>query len=172
VTAAQDGVRRLTSATPGAAEDPNVSPLPLPSSDSGEAMDWKIELIPVPVTDVERAKRFYGELLGFIVDLDHQANERTRLVQLTPPGSACSIMLGTGIVDSEPGSLKGIQIVVSDIEAGRAELVGRGVDVGPVRHLDENGAWVDGKGGPWNSFMMFNDPDGNGWVVQEKPADG
>ena len=134
-------------------------------------MDWKIELIPVPVTDIERAKRFYSEQLGFVVDLDHQPNEETRLVQLTPPGSACSIMVGTGVVDSEPGSLKGIQIVVSDIEAGRAELVGRGLDVSPVRHLDENGVWVDGKGGRWNSFMMFNDPDGNGWVVQERPAD-
>jgi predicted enzyme related to lactoylglutathione lyase len=134
-------------------------------------MDWKIELIPVPVTDIERAKRFYNEQAGFVVDLDHRPNEQTRLVQLTPPGSACSIMVGTGIVESEPGSLKGIQIVVADIDAARAELVERGVDVSPVRHVDEIGVWVDGKGGPWNSFLTFSDPDGNGWVIQEKPAD-
>jgi catechol 2,3-dioxygenase-like lactoylglutathione lyase family enzyme len=133
-------------------------------------MDWRIELIPVPVTDIERAKRFYNEQVGFVVDLDHRPNDTTRLVQLTPPGSACSIMIGTGIVDSLPGSLKGIQIVVSDIEAGRAELVERGVEASPVQHLDEGGAWVDGRGGPWNSFVFFADPDGNGWVLQETPA--
>jgi len=131
-------------------------------------MDWKIELIPVPVADIERAKRFYHEQLGFAVDLDHRLDESTRIVQLTPPGSGCSIMVGNGIVDSAPGSLQGVQIVVPDIEAARAELVGRGVACGPVRHF-ENGAWVDGKGGDWNSFVSFSDPDGNGWVLQESP---
>jgi catechol 2,3-dioxygenase-like lactoylglutathione lyase family enzyme len=131
-------------------------------------MDWKIELIPVPVSDVERAKRFYNEMLGFVVDLDHQPNETTRLVQLTPPGSACSIMVGTGITESVPGSLQGIQIVVADIEAARAELVQRGVECSPVRHFDGTG-WADGKGGDWNSFVSLSDPDGNGWVLQESP---
>jgi predicted enzyme related to lactoylglutathione lyase len=132
-------------------------------------MDWKIELIPVPVSDVERAKRFYNEKAGWVVDLDHQPNETTRLVQLTPPGSACSIMVGTGIVETEPGSLQGVQIVVADVEAARAELVEHGVECTPVRHFD-GGVWIDGKGGDWNSFVMFSDPDGNGWVLQESPA--
>ena len=132
-------------------------------------MDWKIELIPVPTTDVERAKHFYHEQLGWAVDLDHQPNEATRLVQLTPPGSGCSIMIGTGVVASAPGSLQGVQIVVADIEAARAELVGRGVDCTVVRHFDGSG-WADGKGGEWNSFVSFSDPDGNGWVLQESPA--
>ena len=130
-------------------------------------MDYKIELIPVPVTDVDRAKRFYAEQCGWVVDLDHQPNDSTRLVQLTPPGSGCSIMVGKGVTES-PGSLQGIQIVVADIEAARAELVERGVDCTPVRHFDGTG-WADGKGGDWNSFVSFNDPDGNGWVLQESP---
>lgn len=132
-------------------------------------MDWKIELIPVPVSDIDRAKHFYSEQLGWVVDLDHQPNETTRLVQLTPPGSGCSIMVGTMEFDTAPGSLQGIQIVVADIEAARAELVGRGVDCAPIRHFDGNG-WADGKGGDWNSFVNFSDPDGNGWVLQESPA--
>jgi predicted enzyme related to lactoylglutathione lyase len=132
-------------------------------------MDWKIELIPVPVTDIERAKRFYNEQVGFAVDLDHRPNDTTRLVQLTPPGSACSIMVGTMEIDSAPGSLQGVQIVVADIEAARAELVERGVDCTLVRHFDGTG-WAEGKGGDWNSFVSFSDPDGNGWVLQEAPA--
>jgi catechol 2,3-dioxygenase-like lactoylglutathione lyase family enzyme len=132
-------------------------------------MDWKIELIPVPVSDVDRAKRFYSEQLGFVVDLDDRPNEATRIVQLTPPGSACSIMLGTGTVESAPGSLHGVQIVVTDIERARADLVAKGVECSPVRHFDVSG-WADGKGGPWNSFVSFDDPDGNGWVLQESPA--
>jgi predicted enzyme related to lactoylglutathione lyase len=130
-------------------------------------MDWKIELIPVPVSDVDRAKRFYNEQLGFAVDLDDRPNEAMRIVQLTPPGSACSIMVGTA--ESTPGSLQGVQIVVADIEAARAELVARGVECSPVRHFDGRG-WAEGKGGPWNSFVSFSDPDGNGWVLQERPA--
>jgi catechol 2,3-dioxygenase-like lactoylglutathione lyase family enzyme len=132
-------------------------------------MDWKIELIPVPVSDIERAKRFYSEKCGFVVDLDHQPNETTRLVQLTPPGSGCSIMVGTMEFDSAPGSLQGVQIVVADIEAARNELVERGVECTQVRHFD-GGGWADGKGGDWNSFVHFNDPDGNGWVLQEAPS--
>ena len=132
-------------------------------------MDWKIELIPVPVSDVDRAKHFYGEQLGFAVDLDDQPNPTTRIVQLTPPGSACSIMIGTGVAESAPGSLHGVQIVVADIDAARAHLVERGVACTPVRHFDGNG-WAEGKGGDWNAFVSFSDPDGNGWVLQERPA--
>lgn len=132
-------------------------------------MDWKIELIPVPVADVDRAKRFYEQQAGWTVDFDIRPTASTRLVQLTPPGSGCSIVLGSETADSEPGSLRGIQVVVADIETARAELVDRGVDVTPVRRY-EDGAWVDGKGGDWNSFAFFSDPDGNGWVLQEHPA--
>ncbi len=133
-------------------------------------MDWKLEVVPIPVTDVDRAKRFYSEQVGFIVDLDTQLSDEQRLVQLTPPGSGCSIHVSTGIVNTPPpGSVQGLQLVVADIEAARAELVARGVAAGPVQHLDD-GVWVDGKGGDWNSFVFFNDPDGNGWVLQERPA--
>jgi catechol 2,3-dioxygenase-like lactoylglutathione lyase family enzyme len=132
-------------------------------------MDWKLEVVVVPVADVERAKRFYGEQVGFVVDHDTRAGDEVRIVQLTPPGSACSIVIGTGMSDMAPGSLKGLQLVVSDVEAARTELVARGVEVSPVRHVD-NGAWVDGPGGSWNSFVFFSDPDGNGWTVQERPA--
>jgi catechol 2,3-dioxygenase-like lactoylglutathione lyase family enzyme len=131
-------------------------------------MDLKLELLPVPVTDVDRAKAFYADQLGFVVDVDDSPMEDIRVVQLTPPGSACSIMVGTGITRSEPGSLQGPQLVVEDIEAAREELAGRGVDLGLVQHFEESGL-VDGKGGPWNSFVFFNDPDGNGWVLQERP---
>jgi predicted enzyme related to lactoylglutathione lyase len=132
-------------------------------------MTWRIELIPVPVSDVDRAKRFYHEQLGWAVDLDINPAEGVRMVQLTPPGSACSIMVGAGVIDSVAGSLRGLQIVVPDVEAARAELVGRGVDCSPVRHYEE-GVWLDGKGGRWNSFVFFSDPDGNGWVLQESPG--
>jgi catechol 2,3-dioxygenase-like lactoylglutathione lyase family enzyme len=132
-------------------------------------MDWKLEVVVVPVSDVDRAKRFYSEQLGFVVDVDHQANETTRVVQMTPPGSACSITIGTGLVDSAPGSLKGIQLVVSDIEAARLQLVEGGVEASPIRHIDD-GVWIDGKGGDWNSFVFFDDPDGNSWTVQEAPV--
>ncbi|MFC4061984.1 VOC family protein [Planomonospora corallina] len=135
-------------------------------------MDWKLEVVPVPVTDVDRAKRFYGEQAGFAVDLDIEVGDGTRVVQLTPPGSDCSIHLNTGITGPPPGSLQGLQIVVPDIEAARAELAGRGVPVSPVRHYDEDGGLADGPGGRWNSFVFFADPDGNGWVLQERPADG
>ena len=133
-------------------------------------MDYKLELLPVPVTDVDRAKDFYAALLGFHVDVDSQPMAGIRVVQLTPPGSACSIMIGTGVTRSEPGSLQGPQLVVDDIEAAREELEGRGVEVSPVQHFEEHGQPVDGKGGPWNSFVFFSDPDGNGWVLQERPT--
>jgi catechol 2,3-dioxygenase-like lactoylglutathione lyase family enzyme len=132
-------------------------------------MEWKLEVVVVPVSDVDRAKEFYGEKLGFNVDVDTQVSENMRVVQVTPPGSACSVTFGTGLVTMEPGSLKGLQLVVSDIAAARAELAGRGVDVTKVQHV-ENGAWVDGPGGEWNSFFFFSDPDGNGWAVQQKPG--
>jgi catechol 2,3-dioxygenase-like lactoylglutathione lyase family enzyme len=132
-------------------------------------MDYKLELVIVPVSDVDRAKRFYTEQLGFPVDVDHSPNDELRVVQLTPPGSACSINIGKGVNDAEPGSLRGTHLVVDDIEAARAELVERGAPIGPIQHY-EDGKWLDGKGGPWNSFAHFEDPDGNSWQLQERPA--
>ena len=132
-------------------------------------MDWKLELVVVPVADVDRAKRFYNEQVGFAVDHDTRVGDEVRVVQLTPPGSACSIAVSTGLVDSAPGSVQGLQLVVPDIDAARAELVARGVEVSPVQHF-EDGVRVDGRGGDWNSFVFFSDPDGNGWAVQERPA--
>ena len=131
-------------------------------------MEMKLEVVVVPVSDVDRAKRFYSEQMGFVVDVDTTFSENFRVVQLTPPGSACSVTIGKGLSDMKPGSLKGLQLVVSDLEASRAELVGRGVPITPIRHL-ENGEWLDGPGGPWNSFCFFDDPDGNSWTIQEKP---
>jgi predicted enzyme related to lactoylglutathione lyase len=133
-------------------------------------MDWKIEVIVVPVTDIDRAKAFYSEQLGFHVDVDDSPSPEVRIVQMTPPGSGCSVTIGKGMgVDMAPGTLKGVQICVADIDAARAELVERGVDVTPVRHVGPNG-WEDGKGGDWNAFFFFDDPDGNGWAVQESPT--
>jgi catechol 2,3-dioxygenase-like lactoylglutathione lyase family enzyme len=133
-------------------------------------MDWKLELVVVPVSDVDRSKQFYSEQLGFVVDVDSSPNEQFRVVQLTPPGSACSISIGKGLTEAVPGTLQGMQISVADIEAAHAQLVERGVDVSPIRHVDqEKGDWADGKGGEYNSFVFFKDPDGNGWAVQESP---
>ena len=132
-------------------------------------MDYKLEVVGVPVPDVDRSKAFYSEQCGFNVDVDTTMGDDFRVVQLTPPGSACSVTIGKGLTKAVPGSLEGLQLVVSDIEAARAELVARGLDVTPVRHI-EDGVWLDGHGGPWNSFMFFSDPDGNGWAIQEKPA--
>jgi predicted enzyme related to lactoylglutathione lyase len=120
-------------------------------------MDWKLELVAVPVSDVDRAKAFYTEQAGFNADHDHTVSDEIRFVQLTPPGSACSIALGTGISDAAPGSVRGLQLVVSDIEAARAELAGRGVDVSEIQVF------------PWGSFVFFADPDGNRWAVQSLP---
>ena len=121
-------------------------------------MDWKIELVAIPVADVDRAKAFYTEQAGFNADHDHKVSDELRFVQLTPPGSACSIALGTGVTDAPPGSVQGMQMVVADIHAAHDELAGRGVDVSDVQDF------------PWGSFVFFKDPDGNGWAVQQIPA--
>ena len=135
-------------------------------------MDWKLEVVPIPVSDVDLAKRFYSEQVGFVLDLDTRIGDEMRLIQLTPPGSGCSIHLSTGILEKMlPGVLEGLQLVVSDIEAARSELVERGVEASAVQHM-EGGEWVEGRGGEWNSFVFFSDLDGNGWVVQERPAGG
>jgi len=118
-------------------------------------MDWKLELVPVPVTDVDRAKAFYVDQVGFHADHDHQVNDQLRFVQLTPPGSACSIAMGTGISTMAPGSLQGLQIVVADVDAARAELLERGVAASEVQVFD------------WGRFVFFADPDGNSWALQE-----
>ena len=123
-------------------------------------MDWKLELVAVPVTDVDRAKAFYVDQVGFNADHDHQVSDEMRFVQLTPPGSLCSIAIGSGIMETEPGSVQGLQLVVSDADAARAQLVERGVEVGEVQEF------------PWGRFVFFKDPDGNGWAVQEIPQRG
>jgi catechol 2,3-dioxygenase-like lactoylglutathione lyase family enzyme len=125
-------------------------------------MDWKLELVAVPVSDVDRAISFYTDQVGFHLDHDHHVSDQLRFVQITPPGSACSIAFGTGISTKEPGSVDGLQIVVSDVTAARAELVGRGVDASEVQDF------------PWGRFVFFKDPDGNGWALQEmqpRPAE-
>jgi len=130
----------------------------------------KLELVLVPVSDVDRAKTFYTENVGFNLDVDHRAGDEFRVVQMTPPGSACSISIGIGITDAAPGSVRGTHLVVSDIEAARASLVGRGVDVSEIRHL-ESGKWVPGpdpEHRDYGSFADFRDPDGNTWVLQER----
>ncbi len=118
-------------------------------------MDMKLELVPVPVTDIDRAKAFYVDVIGFNADHDHRVSEDLRFVQLTPPGSACSICFGQGITEMEPGSVKGLQVVVSDIEEAKRDLESRGADVGEI---DDQ---------PWGRFLSFADPDGNTWAVQE-----
>jgi predicted enzyme related to lactoylglutathione lyase len=133
-------------------------------------MEWKLEVVVVPVADVERAKQFYGDQVGFIVDHDTRVSDDFRVVQLTPPGSGCSIVLTTHNSQMQPGSVKGLQLVVSDIEAARASLVKGGVAASPIQHF-EGAALVEGRGGRWNSFVFFSDPDGNEWAVQERPAD-
>jgi catechol 2,3-dioxygenase-like lactoylglutathione lyase family enzyme len=120
-------------------------------------MDWKLELITVPVSDVDRAKAFYVEQAGFNADHDHRVSDELRFVQLTPPGSACSIAIGEGLTDAAPGSVAGLQLVVADADAARAELASRGLDVGEVQDL------------PWGRFLFFADPDGNRWAVQQIP---
>jgi len=120
-------------------------------------MEWKIELVTVPVSDVDRAKAFYVDQVGFNADHDHAVGDGLRFVQLTPPGSACSIALGEGITDAAPGSVPGIQMVVGDADAARAGLAARGVEVSEVQEF------------PWGRFVFFSDPDGNRWSVQELP---
>ena len=121
-------------------------------------MEWKLELVAIPVSDVDRAKAFYVDQFGFHADHDHRVSDSLRFVQLTPPGSACSICIGDGITDSAPGSVQGLQLVVTDIEAARAELVGRGAEPSEV---DDQ---------PWGRFVYLRDPDGNGWAVQQIPT--
>lgn len=123
-------------------------------------MDFKLELVAIPVSDVDRAKAFYTERAGFTADHDQTVTDEIRFVQLTPPGSACSIALGTGLTDREPGSVRGLQLVVTDVDEARAELAGRGVEVSEVQVF------------PWGRFVWFSDPDGNGWAVQEVPPRG
>jgi predicted enzyme related to lactoylglutathione lyase len=120
-------------------------------------MDWKLELIAVPVSDVDRAKAFYTEQVGFNADHDHTVSDDLRFVQLTPPGSGCSIAIGKGLATTVPGSVQGLQLVVGDVHAARAALVEGGVDVSEVQEF------------PWGSFVFFTDPDGNGWAVQQLP---
>jgi catechol 2,3-dioxygenase-like lactoylglutathione lyase family enzyme len=139
-------------------------------------MDFKLELVLIPVSDVDRAKEFYVEKCGFTLDVDHQQNEEFRVVQITPPGSACSLTIGIGLSDAAPGSYRGTHLIVADIEAARAELIGRGVEVSEIRHMTPNG-WAPGpdpEHADYGSFADFSDPDGNSWVLQEvrkgKPA--
>ena len=123
-------------------------------------MQMKLELVPVPVTDVDRAKTFYTEKIGFHADHDHQVTDELRFVQLTPPGSACSIAIGTGLTEMQPGSIKGLQMVVPDIQQAREELIRRGAEVSEIEVL------------PWGSFVFFSDPDGNTWALQQIPDHG
>jgi predicted enzyme related to lactoylglutathione lyase len=118
-------------------------------------MDWKLELVAIPVTDVDRAKAFYTEKVGFHEDHDHTVSDQIRFVQLTPPGSACSIAIGKGVTTAPPGSVQGMQLVVVDVAAARKELISRGLDVGEIQEF------------PWGRFIYFSDPDGNRWAVQE-----
>jgi catechol 2,3-dioxygenase-like lactoylglutathione lyase family enzyme len=127
-------------------------------SSKGVTMEWKLELVAVPVSDVDRAKAFYTDRVGFVADVDAPVRDDLRFVQLTPPGSACSIAIGTGITRAAPGSVEGLQMVVADVAAARAELLERGVEVSEVKDF------------PWGSFVYFNDPDGNAWAVQQLPA--
>jgi catechol 2,3-dioxygenase-like lactoylglutathione lyase family enzyme len=132
-------------------------------------MDYKLEVVVVPVSDVDRAKHFYADQLGFHVDVDDSPNEHVRIVQMTPTGSGCSVTIGKGLADMAPGTLKGLQLCVADIEAAHAELTARGVALSAIQHHDGSG-FVEGKGDGWNSFIFFSDPDGNGWAIQESPT--
>ena len=123
-------------------------------------MDYRLELVVVPVSDVDRAKAFYADQLGFALDVDHRAGDAFRVVQLTPPGSPTSIVFGSGMPLAEPGTTKGVQLVVDDIDAARAELAGRGVQITEIQQLGPEGS-------PGSRFASFTDPDGNGWSLQE-----
>jgi catechol 2,3-dioxygenase-like lactoylglutathione lyase family enzyme len=133
-------------------------------------MEFKLELVLLPVSDVDKAKEFYTGQLGFNLDVDHRAGDQFRVVQLTPPGSACSISFGIGISDAAPGTVRGTHLIVTDIEKARAELVGRGVEVSDVRHMTPDGfvPGADPAHADYNSFADFSDPDGNTWVLQER----
>jgi catechol 2,3-dioxygenase-like lactoylglutathione lyase family enzyme len=169
LTCATAGLRAVTAIGPGTAlaagEDRAVRTSPGPGHKrlivrpwyTVPTMDWKIELVAIPVTDVDRAKAFYVDQVGFHADHDHQVNDALRFVQLTPPGSACSIVLGTGITQMLPGSQKGVQCVVADVEAARQQLIAHGVQASDVDVQ------------PWGSFVAFSDPDGNTWTLQQLP---
>ncbi len=137
-------------------------------------MDWKLEVVVLPVTDVDRAKAFYGERMGFRLDVDHDAGETFRVVQFTPPGSACSITFGVGVARTEPGSVQGLHLVVDDIEAAHAELVGRGVEVSDPFHFGPGGRTdgLDPDRRDFGTYLELSDPDGNGWLVQEVRGTG
>jgi catechol 2,3-dioxygenase-like lactoylglutathione lyase family enzyme len=137
-------------------------------------VNWTLEVVVVPVTDVDRAKSFYADQLGFVVDHDTTVSDQMRFVQLTPPGSGCSIVVGQGITDMQPGAIKGLQLVVSDIVAAHAQLLANGVEAGEIQVFDgdesrliRGGTALDNVG-----FVFFNDPDGNGWAVQQISARG
>jgi catechol 2,3-dioxygenase-like lactoylglutathione lyase family enzyme len=132
-------------------------------------VDFKLELVVVPVSDVDRAKEFYTDRAGFTLDVDHRAGEDFRVVQLTPPGSACSITIGTGLTPTAPGSYQGLHLVVTDVEAARAELAGRGVDVSEPFHFGAEGqtTGLHPERADYGTYLSFSDPDGNGWLVQE-----
>ncbi len=132
-------------------------------------MDFKLELVVVPVSDVDRAKEFYTDKAGFTLDVDHRAGENFRVVQLTPPGSACSITIGTGLTPAIPGTYQGLHLVVTDAEAARAELVGRGVEVSEPFHFGAEGQTpgLHPERVDYGTYLSFSDPDGNGWLVQE-----
>jgi catechol 2,3-dioxygenase-like lactoylglutathione lyase family enzyme len=137
-------------------------------------MDMKLEVVMLPVADVDRAKDFYADRAGFKLDVDHRASEQFRVVQFTPPGSACSVVFGIGITDAAPGSVRGTHLVVTDIDAVRDELRGRGVEVSDIRHMGAGG-WqpgVDPERRDYASFADFSDPDGNTWILQERGHDG
>ena len=135
-------------------------------------MDFKLELVVLPVSDVDRAKAFYADRAGFTVDVDHRAGDTFRVVQLTPPGSACSITIGTGLTQVAPGDYQGLHLVVTDIEAARAELVARGVEVSEPFHFGEAGQapGLHPERGDYGTYLSFSDPDGNGWLIQEVPS--
>ncbi len=133
-------------------------------------MEMKLEVVTVPVSDIDRAKAFYHEQLGFVVEVDMPTGETYRTVQLTPPGSGCSINLDNGYTKMQPGTVKGLQLVVADVGAVRTMLLEHGVDVSSIQNYDGT-KFVDGRGGRWNSFIFFSDPDGNEWIVQERPTE-
>jgi catechol 2,3-dioxygenase-like lactoylglutathione lyase family enzyme len=137
-------------------------------------MNWTLEVVVVPVTDVDRAKSFYADKVGFAVDHDTKMGDQMRVVQLTPPGSGCSIVLGKGLVDMAPGSLKGLQLVVSDLRAARSQLVERGVEASEVQVYDSGSLRESRDGDALDNvgFVYFSDPDGNGWAVQQISARG
>jgi catechol 2,3-dioxygenase-like lactoylglutathione lyase family enzyme len=151
-----------------------MDPMPEDAREGGRRMDFKLELVVLPVADVDRAKAFYIDQAGFSLDVDHRAGEDFRVVQLTPPGSACSIALMRNT--AAPGSVHGLHLVVSDIEAACIELAGRGTPVGNIFHIEEGSqvAGPDPGRASYNSFLAFSDPDGNSWLVQEvhRPGGG